>query len=100
VCLIRGRTCWSFAGAWFYHPIFGGFLVLIFLVFCVVFFSFVCVFILCLVYQMLPVSLDCSYLIAPSVFSNVCFHILRVVNVSVLVWFIRYIMLKMFDVSK
>jgi hypothetical protein len=33
-----------------------------------------CVFVLfflCLVYPMLPVSLDCHYLIAPSVFSNV-----------------------------
>ena len=28
-------------------------------------------FVLCLVYPMLPVSLDCPFLIAPSVFSNV-----------------------------
>ena len=28
-------------------------------------------FVLCLVYPMLPVSLDCTFLIAPSVFSNV-----------------------------
>ena len=28
-------------------------------------------YVLCLVYPMLPVSLDCSFLIAPSVFSNV-----------------------------
>jgi len=34
----------------------------------VVFFCFVC---LRLVYEMLPVSLDCSFLIAPSVFSYV-----------------------------
>jgi len=38
-------------------------------------YSFLCfvlfVFILCLVYPMLPVSLDCPFLIAPSVFSNV-----------------------------
>jgi len=42
----------------------------IFLVFCVVF----CVlfaFVLCLVCPMLPESLDCPFLIAPSVFSNV-----------------------------
>ena len=32
-----------------------------------------CVFVLCLVYQMLPVSLDCPFWIAPSVFSNVYF---------------------------
>ena len=31
-----------------------------------------CVF-LCLVYPMLPVALDCPFLIAPSVFSNVYF---------------------------
>ena len=33
-------------------------------------FCFVC---LRLVYPTLPVSLDCPFLIAPSVFSNVCF---------------------------
>ena len=34
-------------------------------------FSFLCcVFALCLVYPMLPVSLDCQFLIAPSVFCN------------------------------
>ena len=42
---------------------------LIFLVFCVVIFVLF-VFILCLVYQMLPVSLNCLFLIFPSVFSN------------------------------
>jgi hypothetical protein len=36
---------------------------------CVYFLFF---FVLCLVYTMLPVSLDCPFLIAPSVFSNVC----------------------------
>ena len=39
-------------------------------VFCVVFFALF-VFILCLVYPMMPVSLDSPFLIAPSVFSNV-----------------------------
>jgi hypothetical protein len=39
---------------------------LIFLVFCVVYFCFAC-----LVYPMLPVSLDCPFLIPHSVFSNV-----------------------------
>jgi hypothetical protein len=30
------------------------------------------VFVLCLVYPVLPVALDCPFLIALSVFSNVC----------------------------
>jgi hypothetical protein len=38
--------------------------------YCVVFFALV-VFVLCLVYPMFPVSLECPFLIAPSVFSNV-----------------------------
>jgi hypothetical protein len=40
--------------------------------FCVVFFVFF-VFVLCLVYSKLPISLDCPLLIALSVFSNVQF---------------------------
>jgi len=48
-------------------------MLLIFLVFCVVFLFFV--FVLCLVYPMLPVFLDCPFLITPSVFSNVYFHL-------------------------
>ena len=32
------------------------------------------IFVLCLVYPVLPVSLDCPFLIAPSVFSNVYFR--------------------------
>jgi hypothetical protein len=46
---------------------------LIFLVFCVVFLVLF-VFVLYLVYLMLPVSLDCPFLIASSVFSNVYLH--------------------------
>jgi hypothetical protein len=42
---------------------------LIFLVFCVVFLCFV--FVLRLVFPMLPVSLDCPFVISPSVFSNI-----------------------------
>jgi hypothetical protein len=34
-------------------------------------FCFVCLFVLCLVYPMLPVSLDYPFVSAPSVFSNV-----------------------------
>ena len=44
---------------------------LIVLVFCAMFFALV-FFVLCLVYSMLTVSLDCPFWIAPSVFSNVC----------------------------
>jgi hypothetical protein len=40
-----------------------------FFVFCIVFIV-LSVFFLCLVYSMLPVSLDCPFLIVPSVFSN------------------------------
>jgi hypothetical protein len=43
--------------------------------YCVFFF----VFVLCLVYQMLPVSMDCPFLISPSVFSNVYLEFKRVV---------------------
>ena len=38
-------------------------------IFC--FFFGLFVFVLCLVYSMLPVSLDCQFLIAPSIFSNI-----------------------------
>ena len=47
-------------------------------------FSFLCcvfvlpVLVLCLVYPMLPVSLDCPFLIAPSVFSNIVYPMLPV----------------------
>ena len=43
---------------------FMGSMLLIFLVFCVVYFALF-VFVLCRVYPMLPVSLDCSFLTAP-----------------------------------
>ena len=43
------------------------------------FFLFWFVFVLCLVYPMLPVSLDCPFLIAPSIFSNV--YLLVMTNV-------------------
>jgi len=42
--------------------------VLILLVFCAVLCSVLFVFVLCLVCQMLPVSLDCPFVIVPSVF--------------------------------
>ena len=42
-----------------------------FLFVCLFFFLILCVFLVCLVYPMLPVYLDCPFLIVPSVFSNV-----------------------------
>jgi hypothetical protein len=45
-------------------------MLLIVLVFCVVLFVLF-VIVLCLVFPMLPVSLDCPFMIASSVFSNV-----------------------------
>jgi len=45
---------------------------------CCVFVLFV--FVLCLVYSMLPVSLDCLFLITPSVLSNVYLQFLWIVN--------------------
>jgi hypothetical protein len=51
---------------------FVGFMFVIFLVFCVALcFCVLFIFVLCLVCPMLPVSLDCPFLIATSVFSNV-----------------------------
>jgi hypothetical protein len=50
-------------------PVMMRFVLLILLAFCVVF-SFACLS-SCLVYPMLPVSLDCPFLITPSVFCNV-----------------------------
>ena len=47
-----------------------GSMLLIFLLFCVRFFALF-FFVLCLVCQLLPMYLNCSFLIAPSVFSNV-----------------------------
>ena len=55
----------------------------LFLVFCVVLFVLF-VFVLCLVYPILPVSLDCPFLITPWVFSNAYLireHILLLENV-------------------
>jgi hypothetical protein len=60
-CLPFGNT-WVLPGFWWYPRCSS------FLVFCVV---FLLVVVLCLAYTMLPVSLDCPYLTAPSVFSNV-----------------------------
>jgi len=53
-------STWVFGGVRVAHPF--SFLCCVFVLF---------VFVLCPVYPMLPVSLDCPFLIAPSVFSNV-----------------------------
>jgi hypothetical protein len=68
-CLIRNRNCaLEHLGS---HPFFFiGFVLLIFLVFCVVFFGLF-VFVLCLMDLILPMSLDCPFLIANSIFSNI-----------------------------
>jgi hypothetical protein len=74
-CLIRGRNCLPFART-LVHPRFVVASVLfIFLVFSAVLFGLFVLF-LCLVYPMLPVSLDCSFLIASSGFSNVYLAVL------------------------
>ena len=70
VPIVLLRNCLPFASTWVYTRFLVGSLLLIFLVSCVVVFAWF-VFVLCLVHPMLPVSLDCPFLIIPSVFSNV-----------------------------
>jgi len=55
-----------------------GSVLLIFLIFCVVFFVLF-VFVMCLMYPMLSVSLDCSFLSAPSDFSTVYLYLGKLV---------------------
>ena len=50
-----------------------GSVLVIFIVFCVEFLDLLVCFVLCLVYPTLPVFLDCSFMIAPSVFCNAYF---------------------------
>jgi hypothetical protein len=69
-CLIRNRNCFSFANTWVH-------------VLCVILVVFV--FVIFLVYQVLSFSLDCPFLITPSVFSNVyvfCVAFVRLLPVS------------------
>ena len=47
-----------------------------------------CVVVFCLVYPMLPVSLDCPFLIAPSVFSNVYVEPFTTLIISPILYFI------------
>ena len=94
-CLIRSRNRLPFMITWFHLQFFcGGSVLLIFLISCVVLcFCFVC---LCLVCPMLPVSLNCPFLIAPSVFANVYFPWISfwdfgtVPTVSVVLLFVSY----------
>jgi hypothetical protein len=67
--LIRNRNCLHFERIWVHPQFLVGSMLLMLSVFCVVFFVLF-VFVLCLMYPMLPVSLDCPFLIAPSVFSS------------------------------
>jgi hypothetical protein len=64
-------SCLSFESTWVHPRYLVGFVLFIVLVFCVVFFVLF-VLVLCRVYPMLPVSLDCPFLIAPSIFSTKC----------------------------
>jgi len=59
-----------FVSTWLHLRFLVGSMLLIFLVFSVVVFCLF-VFVLCLVYQMLTVSLGCPFLVAPSIISNV-----------------------------
>ena len=69
-CHIRRKNCLPLGRAWIYPLVLVGFVLLIFLACCVVLCALF-VFILCLVYSILRVSLGCPFLIAPSVFSKV-----------------------------
>ena len=62
--------CLPFVSTWVHTQFLVGSLLVIFLVFCVVFFVLFA-FVLCRVYPITPVSLDCPFLIARSVFPNV-----------------------------
>jgi len=77
--LIRNRNCLSFTGTWVpgFPGLIGGIL-LFCVVVCVLFVFVMCPvpnFVLCLVHLTIPVSLDCPFLIGPSVFSNVCLYV-------------------------
>ena len=71
-CFVRGKTCFSFANSWVYHRYLAGSISLIFLGSFVVFLALF-VFVLCLVYPMLPVYLDCPFWIFSVVFISPTF---------------------------
>ena len=68
------------ASTWVHPRSLVGSILFICLVFCVVLVFFF--FILCLVCPVLSVSLDCPFLIGPSVFSNVCLTFQRKVDIT------------------
>jgi hypothetical protein len=71
-------------------PVFGGIRVALLLSFlcCVMLFYVLFVFVLCLVCQMLPMSLDCLFLIAPLVFFDVYLHTWPYLEMlSMIFWF-------------
>ena len=70
------RNCLPFMSTWVHTRILVRSVLPIVLVFFVVCFALF-VFVLCLVYPMLSVSLDCQFLITLSVFSNVVMHTIR-----------------------
>ena len=69
--LIRNRNCLPFAC-----------FVRLFLILCCVMFLCLFVFVLCLVFPWWPVCLDYTFLIAPSVFTNVCYLLSSRTNVA------------------
>ena len=70
MCHMRDRNCFPFVSTWFHLQFVVGTVLPIFLVFCdVLGFCVWFVFVLCLVCQLLTMSLDCTFLIAPLVFS-------------------------------
>ena len=84
--LVRDGDYLSIAGAWIHPRFLVGFMLFVFFVFCAVFLLFV--FILCLMCPVLTVSLDCTFLIAPSGFSDIYFQILRNSKKGILKFFV------------
>ena len=64
------KNCLLYPSTWV-HPFFSWFVLLVLLIFCVVCFCVICLRSVCPVFLMLPMSLDCPFLIAPSLCSNV-----------------------------
>jgi hypothetical protein len=69
MAVVLWEVCTAYR-SWVHTQFLVGSLLVIFLVFCVVFFVLFA-FVLCRVYPIMPVSLDCPFLIARSVFPNI-----------------------------
>jgi len=89
---VRGGDYLPIVGAWVHPQFLVGSMLFIFLVFCVVFLLLL-VFILCLMCPVLTVSLDCTFLIAPSGFSDIYFQILRNSKKGILKFFVLLVSL-------